>query len=192
MPETDILARPDLHSLLLVVALLLLSCTDLSEYDRVQIQEALADSLISTTESSGVSIRFFEKEKLKLQIEAGQAETINNAGENRTRFSGNVDIVIYDDSLRAATKVNARRAMYYPNRSEFELFEGVSVLSSDSSHLRSEYLKWERKSGTISTPEFVVIVTRSDSISGSGFTGKDDLSEYSIAEGSGVTTINNN
>ncbi len=191
MPETAILAQ--LKSCILFTASLfwLLGCTDLSEYDRVQIQEALADSLIATTESNEVFIRFFEKEKLKLQIRAGSAESLTNAGNSRTRFSGEVEIEIFDEELNPSTRVSANRAIYYPDKSEFELFEEVFVLTSDSSRLRTEYLKWQRKSGAISSPEFVIIVTPVDSIAGSGFIGKDDLSEYNIAEGSGVTTINN-
>ena len=190
-PETDILALPKLHILGLLSLLCLLNCTDLSEYDRVQIEEALADSLISTTESKTVLIRFLEKEKLKLQIKAGKAESIRASGSSETRFTGDVEIEIYDEELKVSTRVQAKRAVYFPKNSEFELFEGVFVENNDSSRLSTEYLKWNRDTGQISTPEFVIIVTRSDSISGSGLTGKDDLSQYSIEKGSGITTINN-
>lgn len=189
MQEIDTLAQ--LRIIYLFPFLLLLSCSELSEYDRTQVREALSDSLISSTNSSNVQIEFFEESRLKLIITAGSASNTRVDGEPETRLNGDVNIDIFDEELVKVTSVKSDRAIYYPKISEFELFGDVWVFNSDSSTLQSEYLKWERKSGLINTPEFVIIVTKTDSITGTQFSGKSDLSEYTIIQGSGTTTINN-
>ena len=189
MQEIDILAQ--LRFTFVLSFLFLLSCTELSEYDRTQVREALSDSLISSTNSRNVSIEFFEENRLKLIITANEASNSRVNGEQETRLNGDVNIDIFNEELKKVTQVRSDRAIYYPKVSEFELFGDVWVVNEDSSTLSSEYLKWERKTGLINTPEFVIIVTKTDSITGSQFSGKSDLSEYTIIQGSGTTTINN-
>jgi LPS export ABC transporter protein LptC len=73
--------------------------------------------------------------------------------------------------------------------SEFELFGDVRVRTRNNRTLRSEYLKWQQGSNTISTPQFVVITTPTDSIAGTGFTGTTDLSTYTIKEPTGRVIV---
>ena len=189
MLEIDILAP--LNSYLLLICVFFIACSDLSEFDKTQVKEALADSLLSSTVSNKVEITFLEEEQLKLIITADRASTLTEKNLNETHIEGNVHIEVFDADKTKTTIVDSNRAIYYPKRSEFELFGDVFVQTSTQKTLRSEYLKWERGSGLISSPEFVLIITETDSITGKGFEGQSDLSEFTISQGSGTTTVNN-
>ena len=68
-PETAILERVLKYSLIFSVAFIFFSCTELSEYDTQQVQTALNDSLITTTESWGVEISLMREGRTRMIIE---------------------------------------------------------------------------------------------------------------------------
>ena len=161
------------------------NCTELSEYDRTQIKEALDDSLLSTTQSTGVYTEFLEDGYLKIVLRADESETLSESGLSETKFKGNVSVVIHDSTGNVTTTAFSNRAKYVTESSStfFEFFGDVTVYTKGDRRLSSEYLKWNRNKDRISTPEFIIIVTPTDSLSGRGFEGNTDLSEYTITGG---------
>lgn len=179
MQEIDILA---LLRSACFISLFFFFCTDLSEYDRTQIQEALNDSLLTSTHSVGVRTEFLEDGYLKIVMKAEEAANYTEYGLNETRLKGSVSIVVYDSTGNVTTTALAQRAKYIPEASIFELFDDVVVYTIGDRKLSTEYLKWDRNTDKISTPEFVIIVTPRDSLSGKGFEGITDLSEFTITD----------
>ena len=164
-------------------------CGDLTEYENQQVQEALSDSLFTTTESWGVKMEILEDGKLKLKLSGSYASSIKNDNQNMTKIRGPVYIEIYDDEGKPDTYVNADSAVHHPEISEFELFGDVRVDAPEGKRLRSAYLKWERKNDRVSTPEFVIFISPPDSIAAEGFFGNSDLTNYTLNKGGGRAVI---
>lgn len=193
MQVIDILA-PHKTTLILPVILGLIgiglsSCSDISQEQAQKMDEALNDSLLSSTETWGVNMELIEEGLKKVHVKGSYAATINTEEVNETRISGPVHIDVYDSTGSVETRVDCNRAVYLAEESEFELFGNVKVHTNDDRHLESEYLKWEQADNTISTPQFVIITTPTDSIAGSGFNGTTDLSTYTIKEPTGRVIV---
>ncbi|MDR9419929.1 LPS export ABC transporter periplasmic protein LptC [Gracilimonas sp.] len=178
------------HLVVCITAVLLISaCGELSEFENQQVEEALSDSLFTITKTWGVNMELMENEQLKLILKGSYSTTLKNEAVNITKISGPVYIEIYNDSGEADTFVNADSALYQPEAFTFELFGNVTVDAPENKVLRSEYMKWDRFSDKVSTPEFLTIVTPSDSINAIGFEGDSDLSTYTLREVTGKTII---
>lgn len=184
MQVTDIL-EPHKNLLALFVSILttaavITSCGELSSEQKKQIDEALSDSLTSTTESWNVDMEILEEGMKKVRVLGSYAATYASGEQKGTHIKGPVTIHVFDTLGNIKTRVNSERAIYRSDNAEFELFGDVNVETDDDRHLESEYLKWDQNDNSISTPQFVIIVTPTDSIAGSGFEGDTDLVNYTI------------
>lgn len=99
-----------------------------------------------------------------------------------THIDGPVYVQLYDSVGALETEAWSKRAVYLESESEFELFDSVRVHTVTDRQLYSDYLKWSERTNRITSPEFVIITTPSDSIAGHGFDGLTDLSSYTIDE----------
>ena len=180
---------PALLAALSLTGVVLSSCSDLSPKETQKINEALNDSLLSTTETWGVDMELIEEGLKKVRVQGSYAATFNSNELNETRIKGPVHIDVFDSTGNVQTQVNCNRAVYLADESEFELFGNVRVQTNTNRHLESEYLKWKQADNTISTPKFVIITTPTDSIAGSGFSGTTDLSTYTIKEPRGRVIV---
>lgn len=192
MRETAILALFKIRSLFILTActVLTISCGELSEYENQQVDMALSDSLLSTTESWGVNMEILEEERLKLRLKGSYTASIKNEARNITKISGPVFIEIFDENGESKTVVHSDSAIYKPDDATFELFGNVEVLAPDNKRLNTEYLMWRRNEDMVSTPEALTIVTSTDSISAIGLEGDSDLRNYTLKEVTGETVVN--
>ena len=168
---------------------LISACGELSEYENRQVDEALSDSLFTVTESWGVDMEIMEEEQLKLRLKGSYTASIKDDTRNITKISGPVFIDIFDEEGNLKTYVQSDSAVYRPDEAVFELFGNVYVEAPQQKRLWSEYLKWDRNTDKVSTPEFLTIITPSDSISAVGLDGDADLSNYTLREVTGETII---
>jgi LPS export ABC transporter protein LptC len=194
MQETDILEqrkertklffslrlKPRLILPILFITLTFLSCTELSEYDSQQIQTVVNDSLITTTESWDVEMVLTQDGQKRIYIEGSYAINYQAEEDKRTNISGPVYVQIYDSTGAIESEAWSKRAIYLENQAEFELYDSVRVRTIDDRRLYSEFLKWTQNTDEISSPNFVTIITPTDSISGRGFEGLTDLTSYTI------------
>lgn len=188
MPETDILELPKLFLCILLIASFI-QCNELSEYDNKRIQEALGDSLITSSSSKDINMDILEDGVLKLNLKSSRALSITEDRTKTTYLSGPVEIAIFKgDTLD--TEVSSDSAIYLPKDAQFELFGDVAVRSQNGRSLFSDYLKWLRESDEVSTPGRVLIITQSDSIAATGFVGNTDLTNYTLTEVTGKTQFN--
>lgn len=166
------------------------SCSDLGTEETRQINEALNDSLTSTTEAWEVEIRLMEMEATRARLRGSYAATYSRGDSAETRIRGPVHIEVYDSAGAVTTELRSDRAVYRPATLRFEFFGDVRVESGETRTLRSEYLRWNQGENTISTPRFVVITTPSDTLAGTGLNGTADLENITIREPRGSVTIN--
>lgn len=162
-----------------------LSCTELSEFDTSQIRTTMNDSLLVSTESWDVEMVLMQEGKTRILIEGSYAINYQTPDRKYSKIEGPVYVQIFDEDGEVETEAWSKRAIYLENQAEFELFDSVRVHTADDGFLRSEYLKWSQQTDKISSPNFVIIITRTDSIAGRGFEGFTDLSEYTIIEPTG-------
>lgn len=179
-----------LYLLLLAVSILLTACGgELSQKEKQQVQSALNDSLLATTETWGVDMEIIENGMKKVRLTGSYSATFNTDDVNETRIKGPVFIDVFDTAGAVKTEVNANRAIYRSEEAVFELFGDVNVRSRSGKTLYSEYLKWDQNENRISTPKYVVITTAEDSLAGTGFRGAADLSRYTILNPSGQVVL---
>lgn len=165
------------------------SCGELSQEESQKIDEALKDSLTSSTETWNVDMEIMENGQRKVRLWGSYAASYSSDEENETRIKGPVTIHVFDSTGSVKTEVFSNRAVYKAEEAVFELFGNVQVETRDNRHLDSEYLKWKQSDNTINTPKFVIIKTPSDSIAGTGFEGDTDLIDYTIKEPKGRVTV---
>lgn len=175
--------------LLLAAVCFLPSCGELDKDEARQVNEALSDSLLSTTETHDLDLVLIEEGRKKVRLQGSYAATFNTREINETRISGPVSIHVFDSTAAIKTWVSSDSAIYRAEASQFEFYGDVHVRTRDKRHLQSEYLEWDQAENTISTSQFVVITTPTDSIAGTGFTGTSDLSRYTIRQPSGRYVI---
>ncbi|MDX1638762.1 MAG: LPS export ABC transporter periplasmic protein LptC [Balneolaceae bacterium] len=177
-------------SAVLVLGVALSSCGELSESQTKRVSEALNDTLLSSTESWDIDMELMEEGQKKVRIQGTYAATYSMEAMNETRITGPVYVQVYDSTGSVETRVTSNRAVYLSRERVFKLFGDVHVRTNTDRRLRSEFLRWNSDSNRVSTPQFVIITTPSDSIAGNGFEGTTDLSEYTIREVTGQFTIN--
>ncbi len=192
MQVTDILEQ---HKNLLFIFLCLLilvsisSCGDLSQEESQQVDEALKDSLTSSTETWDLDMEIMEDGQKKIRLWGSYAATYSTNNKNETRIKGPVTVHVFDSVGTVKTKVFSNRAVYKPEDAIFELFGDVQLETRDNRHLDSEYLEWNQSTNNIHTPKFVIIKTPTDSIAGTGFQGGTDLVDYTIKEPKGRVVV---
>lgn len=164
------------------------SCGDLSEEESEQVDEALRDSLTSTTESWNIDMEVIEEGSKKVRLWGSYAATYTG-DRNETRIKGPVTIHVFDSTGAVDTEVFSDRATYLSEDAVFELYGNVRVNTADNRQLESEYLEWQQSDNSIQTPKFVIVKTPTDSIAGTGFEGDTDLIDYTIKEPKGRVIV---
>ena len=176
-------------SFLITLTVTFVSCGELSEEQSQQVDEALQDSLTSTTETWGVDMEIIEEGEKKVRLWGSYAASYTQNNQNETRIKGPVKIHVFDSVGTVKTKVFSNRAVYQPEKAIFEFYGDVQVNTNDNRHLESEYLKWSQNDNSIQTPKFVIITTPTDSIAGTGFESNTDLTNYTIKEPKGRVIV---
>lgn len=177
--------RALIFSLLITVSIS--SCGELSEEQSQQVDEALKDSLTSTTETWKMDMEIIEEGSKKVRLWGSYAATF--ADKKETRIKGPITIHVFDSTGAIETKVFSDRAVYQPKDAIFEFYGNVRVNTADDRHLRSEYLEWMQDDNSIRTPKFVIVMTPTDSIAGTGFEGNTNLTNYTIKEPKGRVIV---
>lgn len=160
-------------------------CTDLSDFDRDSVEDAISDSVLSVTESRNIRMELIEDGHRKVTVVSPYAATYERDGTTETELKEQVDVTVRDTTGAIETTVSSKSARYIGNRSEFHFQYDVVVETGDGRRLFTEYLEWSQQDRTVHTPEFVIIVTPTDSITGYGLDGTDDLTTYTLSEVAG-------
>lgn len=138
--------------------------------------------MITTTESWGVEISLMREGRTRMIIEGTHSVQYQTEENKRTTIDGPVYVQLFDTTGTLETEAWSKEAIYYDHEKEFELIDSVRVHAVNNRQLYTEYLKYIQESDRISSPQFVTIITPTDSISGRGFSGLTDLSSYTIIE----------
>lgn len=176
-------------ALILLFGLIVAGCSGLNESDRESIEQALQDVDTNYSESWNIRMELMDDGHRFLTITSPYARTVDSREGSTTTLDGPVYIEVRNEDGEPETIVNADKAIYHSRISEFEMEGNVRVSSIGEKRLYTETLKWYQNVREIATPDFVIIVTPRDSISGYGLHGDDRLETYVIERVSGVITI---
>lgn len=176
-------------SIFILIFLSFTACTKLSKYDKRSVNKALKDTLTHKTESWDVHMRLLEGHHKQVLLTSPYAATYAKDKGSETHFKGPVKITVKDSTGKVTTTVRCDKAIFKSKKSVFEFMGNVVVKTDKKKTLRSEFLKWLQKKNKIQTPNYVVITTPTDSISGYGLKGNDDLSNYVIKKVKGKVSV---
>lgn len=182
MRETGILVLRSFIPLCAVLFFLFTACGELSDFDAQQVQSSLNDSLTTTTESWDVKMVLMKDGRSRIWIDGSYAISYQMPDRKETHIDGPVYVQLFDSAGAVETEAWSKRAVYLDTKNEFELYDSVRVNTSTNRQLYSDYLKWSEPTDRITSPDYVTIITPSDSIAGSGFDGLTDLSSYTIEQ----------
>src|SRR6056297_2616782 len=100
--------------LILITAILITAgCSELSEFDDNQIQAALNDSLLTTTESWDVALTILKDGNRQVTIEGDYALNIQEKDREETRITGPVYVQLFDSTGARETEAWSKRAVYH-------------------------------------------------------------------------------
>lgn len=176
---------------LLIISLHFFSaCSELSSFDERAINQELADSLLGVTMSKDVTANIILDGYLRVKAESPAARTVENEIESYTRFIGpTVFVTVFDSTGAVETEITSHEMIYHGSSSRFQFEGDVFVRTSENRTIRSEQLEWNEISKQISGPGFVIITSPSDSITGYGFVGDEDLIRYRLQRVTGEFSI---
>lgn len=152
-------------------------------------QLALSDSLAKTTIASDIDLTLYEGNRAAVRLTAPKASTYEkDQGSTETLFSGGVRVELVD-STGQRTNTQSGEVFYLSPESVFTLRNDVEIDGFNGRRLFTDTLVWDRTSGRVRTEGFVIMVTETDSIRGFGLRATTDLSDYSVLNVTGSTTI---
>lgn len=182
MRGTGTLVLRSIVPLFAIFFFLFTACAELSDFDSQQIRSSLNDSLTTTTESWDVNMVLMKDGRSRILINGSYAVSYQMPNKKETHIDGPVYVQLFDSAGTVETEAWSKRAVYLDSKSEFELYDSVQVHTSANRQLFSDYLKWSEGTDRITSPDFVIIITETDSIAGTGFDGLTDLSSYTIEQ----------
>lgn len=106
-----------------------------------------------------------------------------------TELPKGVYVEFFDDAQRVTSTLTSKYALRNDADKTMEARKDVVVVNKKGDKLETEYLKWDEKSGMISSPEFVKITTPDEIIYGNGFESNQDFSRYRIFDIKGIINL---
>lgn len=147
------------------------------------------DSLQRTSFADQIQLTLYEFDKAVVHLYSPHAATFEEQnGASITTFSGGVRVVVID-SLGQQSISSCNEVRYRSPESVLTLAGQVKIEGFNGRKLTTDTLIWDRSSRQIRTEGFIIMVTETDSIRGFGLRANSDLSDYSILNVTGSTTI---
>jgi LPS export ABC transporter protein LptC len=167
-------------------------CSDTGSGYESHPRNVQADTLISTTVSIEPEIEILQDGYVRTRATAPRGITRESQGVNETQLFGPpVHVEVLDSLGRVETLITCNEASYKSRDLRFEFFGDVKVKSGSEGdrNLKTERLVWNEELKEFTSGGFVIITTPADSITGYGFSGTQDLSEYQLRTVTGQFSV---
>ena len=86
-----------------------------------------------------------QKGRARMKIEGSYAIGYRTRDRKETHISGPVYVQLFDSTGAVETEAWSKRAVYQERRSEFELYDSITVQTNTDRYLYSDYLMWSQK-----------------------------------------------
>lgn len=139
----------------------------------------------------GIAVTYADTSEMVWKLSALQWEEERSSnGPLREVFSGSVRAVQFVGSRATGNEMSADYVVRDLKERVWELKGNVEIRTSQHKKLRTESLFWNREEGRVFGESWVEISEPNQTLTGTGFEAKDDLSVYSIFEVSGSSNPN--
>ncbi len=112
-----------------------------------------------------------------------------NTDEPYDDFPKGLHFLSYKMNGEISAQIKCNNARHYSKTDLWELNNNVEAINEKGEILNTEQLFWDMKKKLIYSDKHVKITTKSDIINGIGFESKDDLSNYTIKNITGIVEI---
>ncbi|MFZ1977573.1 MAG: LPS export ABC transporter periplasmic protein LptC [Bacteroidota bacterium] len=154
-------------------------------------EEKIKPSILATVDSRSLpqqeswnsTITVSDSGKIRAIIRAGNLRIYDST--QQTELRNGVYVRFFGETGQETSHLTSDEGTVDENTNDLEAIKNVLVVSSDSSHLRSEHLFWSDKRQLIFTPDFVSITTPKEKLQGHGFESDQNLKHYRIFQVSG-------
>jgi len=106
-----------------------------------------------------------------------------------TEFPDGLDVTFYSATLKKTSTLTAKYAIRQERYNKVIIQDSVVVMTVNNDKIETDELVWNEKKERITSDKFVKITTDDEEITGTGFRGNQDFSEYEIDSISGIVKI---
>jgi len=170
-------------SLVTVITLFISCTTDLEKINKIS---GSSNTMVEKGEE--VEIQYSEMGHRKATVLAPLVIT-HGTDNPSMEFPDGVRLYFYDDRKDTTSKLTADYGIYYTNKEEMMVRDNVVIVNVKGETLNTEELVWKRKDEKIYSDKFVRITTPEEIIYGTGFEAKQDFSDYTIKNISGIVHV---
>lgn len=170
--------------LILIISLLLISCSEKSKISKSDISHKLGDSPDQII--TNFKVDFIDSSWTKTKISAGYGYIFDKKRE--TILDSNVSAVFFEkNSTNRVSILTSDSALIDDNTKNMYAYQNVVVVSdSTGTRLETEYLEWNEKKQKLISTENVKIDSPEETIYGIGFESDINLNNYKIFKVNGI------
>lgn len=139
-------------------------------------------------ESWDITLTMDKKGESRLELSAGHFAEFRNGTVSSRHLDKGVQAVIHSSTSADITILTAERAIIHPN-GDLEAFGNVMLTSSDSTVLKSQYIRRSAEKKQLWTDRFITIEKPDQTIRGYGLESDDHLTNYTIFKASGEAEL---
>lgn len=138
--------------------------------------------------AQGLEILYSDSGIVKVSIKTPELNRFVQP-KQKTELPKGVFVEFFDDDQHVTSTLTSKYALRDDAEKTMEARKDVVVVNVKGDKLETEYLKWDEKSGMISSPAFVKITTADEIIYGNGFESNQDFSRYRIFDIKGIINL---
>lgn len=171
----------------LVGTAMLFSCGNSNQ----EIRDLLADKNLPIGVAKNVTNIYTDSGRVTSTLAAPLLHNYSNRTNHPyTEFPAGVRVVTYDTN-KDSVVVTGNYAIIFSKTSISEIKENVVITNhAEQKKLTTSQLFWDQKTKYFYTEKPFTLYTLTDTLHGVGFDAKEDLSQFSAKEGSGIIYIN--
>jgi LPS export ABC transporter protein LptC len=162
--------------ILMALCLLVFSCEN--DIKKIKIYEK-SENLPSLT-AEGFEVLISDSTVIRSRLQTPELIRHDNEKEPYTEFPKGIKIIQYDASMNIISNITAQYAKYFETDDRWEAKNNVVAVNQKGDTLKTEYLTWDKKKGKIRSNQFVKIIQKDQTYTGTGFESNQDFSEYSF------------
>ncbi len=164
----------------LLIAVLTIGCTDLSDTDH-----DVASVRLPQHESWNSTITLSKQGKNTAIVKSGHLAQYSDS--KKTFLSDTVDVDFFNEAGRVSSHLKSMKAEVDENKNNLLALKNVVVISDSGVTLYTEKLEWIQKEEKIVSDTLVTIITEQDTIHGIGLESDAALTNWKIFNPVGVT-----
>lgn len=148
----------------------------------------VTNSIATQETAENVRIEYTDSGVLKAAIKSPVMIGVKKIKDPYVEMPKGIKVDFFNSNGGIESYLTAEYAISYSAKKMMVVKQKVEVLNVKGDTLNTEELVWDQTSGKISTDKFVVIKTKTQTISGEGMTSDQSFSEWEILHVTG--TIN--